>query len=149
MKRLFQSVSVLLATFAIGCGPAGHEFHGEYTGSGTATYNLTGVGSRTGQLSVSYRISEGATSDLVISETTGKCSMPADVEGSVATIRAGTVCTQEANGVTVTRTITNGVATLTGKSIQLNISGNVTAVEDGQTYPGTFFQGASLTQIAK
>lgn len=152
MKNPSFALVVLLAVTTSGCGFSGQQFHGTYDVSGTVTMTITGHGSQTRPLAFTYRISEGAGSDIVITETStsgGQCSYPAEVEGDVATVRPGTSCTQVANGVTVTRTSTNGTVVLSGKLVQFNLSGNLTLTGDGMSYPGTFIQNATLHQIGK
>jgi hypothetical protein len=149
MKSLFLSLSLLFTLLSTGCGPAGQEFHGTYSLSGITTLTLTGYGSETAQLSGSRRISEGATSDIVLSDLSGQCLLPADVEGVVASFKPGTSCTQNVDGVTVTLSVSNGTATLVGKVVQFHLTGNLTATMEGRTFPGTFSQTGTLTRIGK
>jgi hypothetical protein len=152
MKNLSLALAVLLALTTSGCGFGGQRFHGTYNVAGTATVTLTGQGSSTNPLSFTYRISEGTDSDILISEIPAAgtpCTYPADVEGDVATLRPGTACTQVQNGYTFTKTITNGMASLSGKAVQLNYSGNLMFTGEGKTYPGTIIQNATLTRVGK
>ncbi|OJH39603.1 hypothetical protein [Cystobacter ferrugineus] len=149
MKRSMLLLCLPLATFALGCGPAGQQFHGSYSGPDSLTVSITGRGSATGSGKMSLRISEGIDSDIVIMDSSGTCALPADVEGNVATLRAGVTCTGELNGVSLSLTFTSGTAVLTGSSIQLDSSGTLTYSADGQSYPGTFVRNNSLTRIAK
>lgn len=149
MKRSMLLLCLPLATFALGCGPAGQQFHGSYSGSEMATLSFTGKGSMIGSGPVSYRISEGIDSDIVIAESNTSCVILADVEGDVATIREGVTCTGEEAGASISMTFTSGTAVLTGSSIQLNTSGTLTYSGNGQTYPGSFIRNTSLTRVAK
>jgi len=148
MKRPFRSFSLLFVLLAIGCGPAGQHFHGTYSVAGTTTLTLTGYGSNTDQVTGTRRFSEGENSDLILSDS-GQCFLPANVEGDVATVTPGTSCTQLVNGITVTMTITNGTASLSGNVVQLRLTGNLTATYEGRTYPGSFSENSTLTRVAK
>ncbi|MFY0574697.1 hypothetical protein ACN28S_10315 [Cystobacter fuscus] len=149
MKRSMLWLSLPLATFALGCGPAGQQFHGSYTGPDSLTVSFPGRGSTTIPGKVSYRVSEGIDSDIVIVDASGTCALPAEVEGNVATLRAGVTCTGELEGVSLSLTFTGGTAVLTGSSIQLDTSGTLTYSANGQSFPGTFVRNNSLTRIAK
>jgi hypothetical protein len=149
MKRSMLWLSLPLATFALGCGPAGQQFHGTYSGSDTFTVSITGRGSSNGSGKMSFRISEGIDSDIVIVDSSGTCALPAEVEGNVATLRAGVTCTGELGGASLSMTFTSGTAVLSGSSIQLDSSGTLTYSANGQSYPGTFVRNNSLTRIAK
>lgn len=106
-------------------------------------------GSETGQVTGTRRISEGATSDLILADSSGQCLLPADVEGDVATVTPGASCTQILNNVTVTRTITSGTASISGKVVQVHLTGNLTATSQGMSYPGSFSENITLTRVAK
>lgn len=149
MKRPYRLFSLLLVLLAIGCGPAGQHFHGTYNVSGTTTLTLTGYGTDTGPLTGTRRISEGATSDLVLSDSSGQCLFPANVEGDVATFSPGASCTQVVDGVTVTQTLTTGTASLSGNVVEVRLAGTVTATYQGQVYPGSFSETSTLTRVAK
>jgi hypothetical protein len=149
MKRLFHGFSLLLVLLAIGCGPAGQHFHGTYNVAGTTTLSFTGYGSETEQFTGTRRISEGATSDLIISDSSEQCLLPANVEGDVATVTPGTSCTQTLDDVTITLTITNGTASISGKVVQVRLTGNLTAIYQGQSYTGSFSENSTLTRVAK
>ncbi len=149
MKRTFSILPLLLATLATGCGPIGQQFHGTYNLSGTTTLTFVGYGSDTEEITGTRRIMEGAISDIVLSDATGQCLLPADVEGDVASFRPGSSCTLNLNGVTVTRTISNGTASLSGKVVQVRLSGNMTAIYQGSTVSGSFSENSTLTRIAK
>jgi hypothetical protein len=149
MKRTFRILPLLLVTLATACGPAGQHFHGTYSLSGTTTLTLTGYGSETGQLTGTRRFLEGAVSDLVLADPDGHCLLPADVEGDVATFRPGSSCTQVVDGVTVTRTLSNGTASLSGKVVQVYLFGNMTALYQGRTVSGSFSENSTLTRIAQ
>ncbi|WP_257461407.1 hypothetical protein [Archangium lipolyticum] len=152
MKNPSFALAVLLAITTSGCGFGGQQFHGSYNVAGTVTIALTGQTTMTNPLSFTYRISEGANSDILISEIPvagTPCTYPADVEGDVATLRPGTTCTLVQNGHTFTKTITNGIASLSGKAVQLNYSGNLMFTGEGKTYPGTIIQNATLTRVGK
>lgn len=150
MKRSMLCSSLSLVLFAVGCGPAGREFHGEYTGTDMINVVITGLANQTTAQPVSYRISEGVDSDIVFSEAFSTCAMPATVEGDVATLRTGVTCSgMLASGQTASLTVTGGTALLSGSLIQLNISGTLSVSGNGQSYPGTFARNATLSRIAK
>ncbi|HZI06634.1 MAG TPA: hypothetical protein VEZ71_21570, partial [Archangium sp.] len=100
MLRPYLIFSLLLVLLAIGCGPAGQSFHGTYSASGTTTLSITGYTSATEQVTGIRRILEGASSDLIISDSSGQCFLPANLEGDVAALSPGASCTQIINGVT-------------------------------------------------
>jgi len=149
MKRPFRSFSLLFVLLTIGCGPAGQHFHGTYSVAGTTTLTLTGYRSQTEQFTGIRRISEGTAADLILSDPSGQCLLPANVEGDVATVTTGASCTESANGVTVTMTVTNGTASISGNVVQLRLTGNLTATYEGRTYPGSFSENSTLTRVAK
>lgn len=149
MKRPYRIFSLLLVLLAIGCGPAGQSFHGTYNVSGTSTLSFTGYGSTTDQFTGTRRISEGAASDLVISDSSGQCFLPANVEDDVAIVSPGASCTQIINGVTVTMTITTGTASRSGKVVEVRLAGNMTTLYQGKSYSGTFSENSILTRVAK
>ena len=150
MKRPYYRIfSLLLVILAIGCGPAGQSFHGTYSASGSTTLTITGYSSGTGQVTGIRRISEGVTSDLIISDSSGQCFLPANLEDDVAAVSPGASCTQIIDGVTITMSITTGTASLSGKVIELRLAGNVTAVYQGKSYSGTFSENSTLTRVAK
>lgn len=149
MKRSMLLLCLPLTTFALGCGPAGQQFHGSYSGTDSITVSITGRGSSTGSGKMSLRISEGIDSDIVFFDASGTCVLPAEVEGNVATIRAGVTCTGELGDASLSMTFTSGTAVLTGSSIQLDSSGTLTYSVNGQSFPGTFVRNNSLTRIAK
>ncbi len=150
MKRSMLLLCLPLATFALGCGPAGQQFHGSYTGSNTYTMTINGVSNDTKSVPASYRISEGVESDIILIDSTGSCALPADVEGDVATLKGGTTCTYVTQGgITATETLTAGTAVITGSSLQLNLSSTVSVTINGQTFPGSYVQNMSLKRIGK
>ena len=149
MKRPYHIFSLLLVLLAIGCGPAGQSFHGTYSASGTTTLTITGYTSETAQVTGVRRISEGAASDLIISDSSGQCFLPANLEGDVAALSPGASCTQTTNGVTLTMSITTGTASLSGKVVELRLAGNVTVSYQGKSYSGTFSENSTLTRVAK
>jgi hypothetical protein len=67
----------------------------------------------------------------------------------VATVTPGASCTQILNNVTVTRTITSGTASISGKVVQVHLTGNLTATSQGMSYPGSFSENITLTRVAK
>ena len=149
MKRSMLSLSLLCVTFSVGCGLAGQRFHGDYSTSGTSILTFNNYGSATTPVTAPVRVSEGVDSDIVILAPGGTCAMPADVDGDVATIKSGTICTDVVDGLTLNRTLTGGTAVLVGKTLQLNFSGTFTATGNGQTFPGSFSQSLSLTRVSK
>ncbi|OJT26959.1 hypothetical protein BO221_02840 [Archangium sp. Cb G35] len=149
MKRSYPIVSLLLVLLTIGCGPAGQSFHGTYSASGTTTLSITGYTSETAQVTGVRHISEGAASDLIISDSSGQCFLPANLEGDVAALSPGASCTQTTNGVTLTMSITTGTASLSGKVVELRLAGNVTVTYQGKSYSGTFSENSTLTRVAK
>lgn len=150
MKRAFPLISLLLIPLAIGCGPAGQHFHGTYSASGTISLTVTDYGSETGQAEGTRFISEGTTSDLVLSDANRQCLLPANVQGDVATFTPGASCTQVINNTTtVTRTITSGTASISGNVVQVHISGTLMMTNQGKSYPGSYSENTTLTRVAK
>jgi hypothetical protein len=150
MKRSMTWSCLSLVLFAVGCGPAGRQFHGEYSGTDMINVAITGRGNETRSVTVSYWIAEGVDSDIVFTESSGGCALPASVEGDVATLRAGVSCSATMpTGETVSLTFTGGTALLSGTLVQLNVSGTLVVSGNGQSYPGTFARIATLARIAK
>ncbi|HEX5746213.1 MAG TPA: hypothetical protein VFZ09_08210 [Archangium sp.] len=149
MKRPYRIFSLLFVLLATGCGPAGQSFHGIYSASGVTTLLITGYSGATGQVTGTRRISEGVTSDLIISDSSGQCLLPANLEGDVAVVSPGASCTQIIEGVTITMSITTGTASLSGKVVELRLAGNVTMASQGKSYSGTFSENSTLTRVAK
>jgi hypothetical protein len=145
MKNLVPPV--LLASLLSGCGPEGPRFHGLYAVTGTAHFSIQDFGNYSAPLSDSFRVSEGTTSELLLTDPAGMCVLLANVEGQVAHLEPGSTCTRSDNGATVTLTLTSGTVSFSGTSARLHMSGTVTAKAQGQLHPGSFFESATLTRV--
>lgn len=144
-KRL-GAVSFLLLS-SLGCGSAGQRFLGLFAVTGTAHLSIPDFGNLSSDASDTFRVSEGSGSDLVLTDSAGKCFLLADVEEGVALLRRGTSCTWSDNGTTFTLTLTRGTVSLSGAGGRFDMAGSVTATAHGKLYPGSFFQNATLTRL--
>lgn len=140
------AVSILLLTL-LGCGSAGQRFLGLYAVTGTVHSSIPELGNLSTPVSDTFRVSEGTGSDLVFTDSAGRCFLLADVEDEVALLRRGTSCTWSDNGITFTLTLTRGTVSLSGGSGRFDMAGTVTATTRGKMYPGSFFQNATLTRL--
>ncbi|PTL75191.1 hypothetical protein [Vitiosangium sp. GDMCC 1.1324] len=147
MKRLCVVPLFLFTT--LGCGSAGQRFLGLYAVTGTAHYSIQELGNPSSQVSDTFRVSEGTTADLVLTDSAGRCFLLADIEGEVARLERGTSCTWSDNGITFTLTLTHGTVSLSGESGRFDMAGTVTATARGKMYPGSFFQNATLTRVGE
>ncbi|HEX8824109.1 MAG TPA: hypothetical protein VF794_29585 [Archangium sp.] len=147
MKNLV--LPALLATGLCGCGPTGQQFHGLYDVTGTAHFSIQDFGNYSAQLLDTFRVFEGTTTDLVLTDPAGTCLLLANVEGEVASLEPGSTCTRSDNGATVTLTLTRGTLSFSGTSARLHMSGTATAAARGQLHPGSFFQSATLTRVGE
>ncbi|WP_309892889.1 hypothetical protein [Archangium sp.] len=141
MKNL--SLSPLLAVVLCGCGPEGQRFHGVYDVTGTAHFSIQNFGNYSAPLVDAFRVSEGTTSDLLLTDPAGRCLLLANLEGEVATLQSGS-CTWSHHGATLTLTLTRGTVAFSGTSAQLHMSGTATATAQGKLHHGAFFQSATL-----
>jgi hypothetical protein len=141
MKKL--SLSSLLVAVLCGCGPEGQRFHGVYDVTGTAHFSIQNFGNYSAPLVDAFRISEGTTSDLLLTDAAGRCLLLANLEGEAATLPSGS-CTWSHNGVTFTLTLTRGTVAFSGTSAQLHMSGTATVTAQGKLHLGAFFQSATL-----
>lgn len=151
MKKCLRFVFSLLAVALISaCGGASDDFLGTWSASGTGTVALDGLSSNTSQVDGTMIISEGVSSELILTEPAApSCIIPLNIQDGVARVDAGATCSSMADGIRVTMTFTSGTATLSGQTIQLTYSGTLTAVYEGNTYPGTFSTTATLTRVGK
>ncbi|WNG49831.1 hypothetical protein F0U60_41235 [Archangium minus] len=94
-------------------------------------------------------MSEGTTSELVLTDSAGKCFLLAEVEGEVASLEQGASCSWSDDGVSFTLTLTSGTFSLSGESGRFDMAGTVTATTRGKMYPGSFFQNATLTRLGE
>ena len=140
---------VLLSTVLCGCGPAGQRFHGLYAVTGSAHFSIKDFGNYSAPLSDTFRVSEGTTTDLVLTDPAGTCLLLANVEGEVANLEPGSTCTRSDSGATVTLTLTSGTVSFSGMSARLHMSGIATATAQGKLHPGSFFQSATLTRMGE
>lgn len=144
-KRL-GAVSFLLLS-SLGCGSAGQRFLGLYAVTGTIQLSIPDFGNLSSEVSDTFRVSEGTGSDLVFTDSAGRCFLLADVEDGVALLRRGASCTWSDNGTTFTLTLTRGTVSVPGDAGRFDMAGDVTATAHGKLYPGSFFQNATLTRI--
>ncbi|HYO67933.1 MAG TPA: hypothetical protein VEU33_17835 [Archangium sp.] len=150
-RRTFTTTpcaSFLLLSATLGCGSAGQGLHGVYAVTGTAYFSIQDLGHSSTQVSDTFHVSEGTTSDLLLTDAAGRCLLLADVEEERALLRPGGSCTYPGdNGLTVTVTLTRGTFSLSGGSGRLDMAGAVTASAWGRRFPGSFFQNATLTRV--
>jgi hypothetical protein len=143
MKNL--SLPLLFAVVLCGCGPEGQRFHGIYDVTGTAHFSIQDFGNYSAPLADTFRVTEGTTSDLLLTGTSGTCLLLANLEGEVATLQPGSSCTRSDHGASVTLTLTRGTVSFSGTSAQLHMSGTATATTRGRMLPGAFIQSATLS----
>ncbi len=147
MKKL--SLPLLFAVVLCGCGPEGQRFHGVYDVTGTAHFSIQDFGNYSAPLADTFRVTEGTTSELLLTGTSGTCLLLANLEGEVATLQRGSRCTRSDHGATVTLTLTSGTVSFSGTSARLHMSGTATATAQGRMLPGAFIQSATLTRVGE
>ncbi|QRK08834.1 hypothetical protein JQX13_01270 [Archangium violaceum] len=147
MKRLYVVPFLLLSV--LGCGSAGERFLGRYAVTGTAHSSIQELGNRSSQVSETFLVSEGTTSELVLTDSEGKCFLLAEVEGEVASLTRGASCSWSDSGVSFTLTLTHGTFSLSGGSGRFDMAGTVTATARGKMYTGSFFQNATITRLGE
>lgn len=147
MKNLVPPL--LLAATLCGCGTEGQRFHGVYNVTGTAHFSIKDFGNYSAPLADTFRVSEGTTSELLLTNPAGTCLLLANLEGEVATLQPGSSCTRSDSGATVTLTLRGGTVSFSGTSARLHMSGTATATAHGTLHPGAFFQSATLTRVGE
>lgn len=146
--RPVPSLLCLLAPLTLlGCGTPGHAFHGVYEVRGEAHYSIPGVGNASFPVLDTIHVSEGTTSDLVLTGRVMRCVLFAQVEGEVATLSRGASCSWSEHGIPFVLTLSGGKFSRLGTGGRFDMAGSVTATVHGELHTGPFFQKATLARI--
>ena len=145
MPRRSPAVCLFLA--ALGCGPPGHAWQGVYAVTGSAWYSIPGFGNASFVVADTFQISAGTSSDLLLSDSAGKCALPARVEGDGVRLLEGASCHWRDQGTAFQLTLARGSVAPSEEGGRLDMAGSVTATARGQMASGDFFQRATLTRL--
>ena len=150
MKSLRFVLSLLVVALVTACGGSSDDFVGTYSVSGTGTMAFDDFDAVTSQINGTVTISEGISSDLILTEPSiPNCIIPLNMEDGVARVSVGATCSMMADDIRITMTFSSGTAMLSGQVLQLTYAGTLSAVYNGDTYPGTFTTSATLTRVGK
>jgi hypothetical protein len=149
MRPIQLAVASALLALTAGCRAPLEDFLGSY--SGTSTMIITGAGqSNTSNSTDTNTVLEGLSSDLLINfpMSGATCSITADVDEDVATVRAGVPCTINGNG-TLTMTFTSGSLSRQKRSASLTLQGSFNYSGPQGSTSGTFSITSALTKVSK
>jgi hypothetical protein len=143
---------ILAGLFVLGAGCSSGDtkpFPGTYAAEGQATGRSEGK-AQVIYLTYTETITEGISSDLVLTDDLFGCAWPATVDGNVATVKAGATCMANLQQMGLLEPallqVTNGMAIRTESGMQWVIAGLVNSTEPGQDKSGSFSLTMSLTK---
>lgn len=145
MPRWSPAVCLLFAV--LGCEPPGRALLGVYAVTGSAQYSIPGFGNASFPVADTFEISQGTSSELLLTDSAGKCVLPARTEGEGARLLPGASCSWRDNGTAFQLTLTRGSVLPSEGSLRLEMAGSVTATARGQWASGDFFQNATFTRL--
>lgn len=145
MKHWLRFVCLWLVL--TGCCPPGEELHGLYAVTGEVFYNVPGLAPGTLAAPPVLRLSAGTTSEVVLADPEGRCTLRAQVRAEALELAPGPACAWVEHGVHFRLTLTQGRVRLHAGEGRLDMMGRVTATAQGRLLPGAFLHNATLHRV--